>query len=89
MKKIKLLGWLLLMALATTPLFGQRVTNKTALQDFAAKKSIEFQQKKAEALKFAKQNNIPVIIENATTYMGLMYIDDNGIPQYYITDNVN
>ena len=88
MKNLAQLGLAFVLLSSTTHLVGQTVTNKTALLEHAARASSEFQQKKAAALIYAEKNNIPVIIENDSIYMELMSIDDGGIPQYYITNNV-
>ncbi len=64
-------------------------TNKAALQQFAAEKSAEFEKKKAEALEYAKANNIPIFIKTGDVFMELMFIDKDGQPQYYITENAN
>ncbi len=89
MKKINNIGLFLMLVLLSTHVFGQNLTNKKALLEFSANKSIEFQRLKAEALNYASQNNIPVIIEKEGVFMELMYIDEFGQPQYYLTENVN
>ncbi len=68
---------------------GQVSTNKQALNDFSARKATEAQAQKAEAQRFANQNNLPFIIDNDEVLMELMYIDAYGQPQYYITNNSN
>ena len=77
------------MLFAATQLLGQSVTNKAALNEFSQQKATEFQAKKAEAINFANQNNLPFIIDNEEVLMELMYIDELGQPQYYITNNSN
>ena len=74
---------------AATQVFGQATTNKAALNEFSQQKAAEFQVRKAEALNFANQNNLPFIIDNDEVLMELMYIDELGQPQYYITNNTN
>ncbi|MCK5337231.1 MAG: hypothetical protein KAJ50_00415 [Bacteroidales bacterium] len=74
---------------AATQVFGQVTTNKAALNEFSQQKAAEFQVRKAEALNFATQNNLPFIIDNDEVLMELMYIDELGQPQYYITNNTN
>ncbi len=87
MRKLTLL--LCCIAFAATQLVGQSVTNKNALNEFSQQKAAEFQLKKAEALSYAEQNKLPFLIDNDELLMELMYIDDHGQPQYYITNNSN
>lgn len=69
---------------------AQETTNLRALQEFSKEKEAEYQKKKAEALEFARQNDIPVSFQNEEgTFFELQFIDDFGRPQYYITHNVN
>ena len=77
----------LLISWGNQTVIGQ--TNKTALNQFAVEKAAEFQQKKAEAIDYAKLNDIPLFIETDNSIMELMSIDRNGQPQYYITNNSN
>ncbi len=79
-------GTFLLMSMTT---YAQKETNKLALQNFAVEKKAEFEKKKAEALKYAEEKNIPVFIQTEKAYMELMFIDEYGKPQYYITENAN
>lgn len=81
------LGLLVFIMGAHFSVMGQ--TNKVALEQFAAEKSVEFQQKKAAALEYAKANDIPVFIEEDGVFMELMFIDESGQPQYYQTENAN
>lgn len=77
------------MLFASVQVLGQAVTNKAALNDFSQQKAAEFQAKKSEARDFARTNNLPFIIDNDEVLMELMYIDEFGQPQYYITNNAN
>ncbi len=63
-------------------------TNVRALKEFSERKSNEWNLRRAEAEEFARINNIPLIIENDSTFMELISIED-GIPQYYKIDNAN
>jgi len=72
-----------------TQSFGQKTTNKSALLKFSIEKTAEFNAKKAEAVLFANQNDLPLFIENNQVFMELMYIDEFGKPQYYLTENAN
>lgn len=69
-------------------IFAQK-TNKQALNQFSAEKSLEFEKSKAEALKIANEKSIPVFIQTENSFMELMSIDKNGQPQYYTTNNAN
>lgn len=89
MKKLIITLMFFGMLLMNIQVLAQRATNKIALQEFSQKKAIEFEVKKAEALEYAKQNNIPLIIETDETFMELMFLDGFDKPQYFITDNVN
>ncbi len=67
--------------------YAQNASQKSALLDFAQEKAQLFKAKKAEALKYAKENDIPVFIDNEDVFMELMSIDADGNPQYYMTEN--
>lgn len=67
--------------------FAQNAAQKSTLLDFASEKAQSFKVKKAEALKYAEENNIPVFIDNEDVFMELMAIDSDGKPQYYMTEN--
>ena len=87
MKKIIILSFCLVVALSQV--FGQFTTNKRELNDFSTQKASEFKARKAEAINYANQHNIPILIDNKEVLMELMYIDALGQPQYYVTHNVN
>ena len=78
----------LFMSFIALNVYSQRQTDHQALTDMAERKAIEYQQKKAEALEFARENDIPVTFEADGRFYELQYILD-GIPQYYVTDNSN
>ncbi len=70
--------------------FGQSETNKQALLELSKSMSKDYQLKKAKALEFAKQNDLPVTFENDKgTFFELQYVTEDGIPMYYKTDNRN
>jgi len=69
--------------------YAQTRTNIDALEAFAEKKAIEYQKKKAYALEYALNNDIPVRYETDKTLFELQYIDESGKPIYYITHNAN
>ncbi len=66
--------------------FSQKQNNNW-LEDFAKSKSIEYKKKKKEADEYARKNNLVIkeILSDGSV-MELQEIED-GIPQYYITDN--
>ncbi len=83
------LGFILIVLFIGMQSFAQQTINKSALLKFSIEKTAEFNAKKAEAVLFARQNNLPLFIENDQIFMELMYIDEFGKPQYYSTENVN
>ncbi len=85
MKKINFLVFSFIIIVSQS--FSQNLTNKKALLDFAADKSIEAQRLKAEAINYANQKNIPIVIDKEGVLMELMRIDEYGQPQYYLTEN--
>ena len=50
----------LFLALFALNVFSQIKTNQQALNDMAEREAIEYNKKKAEALEYAENNNIPV-----------------------------
>lgn len=76
------------LVVALSQVFGQ-VTNNSELNDIALTKAAEFKAQKAEAVHYANQHNLPLLIDKENVYMELMYIDALGQPQYYVTHNVN
>jgi len=68
---------------------SQTETQTKALLDFALEKTRDYEIKKEEALKWAIRNNYPVIAEIDGAILEIQFIDENGQPQYYKTDNVN
>ncbi|MBE0640447.1 MAG: S8 family serine peptidase, partial [Bacteroidales bacterium] len=68
-------------------LWAQVETNHSALLQFSASRAAEMQERKAQALEYAAQRDIPVIMEADGQYRELMYLDEFGQPQYYSTQN--
>jgi len=68
---------------------AQTTPDKNALLEFSKKKQAEFKQQKQAAVEYAKQNDIPVFINTQRAFFELMYIDENGMPRYYQTENAN
>ncbi|OQX76224.1 MAG: hypothetical protein B6D61_09100, partial [Bacteroidetes bacterium 4484_249] len=88
MKKYFTIAILIGLAIAF-PFTTQAQTNpdKIALEQFSKNKKAGFLQKKVAALEFARQNDIPIFIEADGVFMELMFIDGDGQPQYYQTEN--
>jgi len=86
MKKVILLLPLFFVLLISK---GQTFTNTANLKQLASEYLKKSSLQKEEAIKYAKENNIPMRIETNGVLMELMYIDDNGKPQYYATTNIN
>ncbi len=89
MKTLSTIFTIAFLAFISIHLQGQVESNKEKLLQFSETKTAEFNQKKAEAVEYARQNNLPMIIETDSTFMELMFIDDSGMPQYYVTSNAN
>ncbi len=71
-------------------LFGQVVTNTEALLKISKEKAIESSERRAQAEVYAEEHNIPVSFENDKgVFFELQYINEDGIPMYYKTDNSN
>jgi hypothetical protein len=68
-------------------MMAQETTNKAALLQFAQKKKAEYDIKKAEAIAFAKANNIPLTFRNDSIFYELQEVID-GVPQYYKTNTL-
>ncbi len=68
-------------------LFTQTVTNRGKLLRFAKQKSKLYQKQRAEVEKYASLHHIPVRFEKDGITYEMQYIDKNGKPQYYITNN--
>ena len=76
------------MTIFTLDVFSQNRTDQQALIEMAERKADVYQKLKAEAIEFARENDIPVTFEADGRFYELQYILD-GIPQYYVTDNAN
>ena len=63
-------------------------TNVNRLLQISQQKTFEFQREKQYAIRFAEQRKLPVRFETENAVAELMRIE-NGMPVYYITDNVN
>ena len=70
-----------------TSVEAQVETKSADLKSLSDRFTREFDKDKEQVIAFARANNIPLRIETDSVLMVLMAIDDNGIPQYYITNN--
>ncbi|HJN06620.1 MAG TPA: hypothetical protein QF480_08390, partial [Bacteroidales bacterium] len=92
MKKSKLIIIIFVVSSILLPKSGisQVRTNVEALLNFSREKAIEFNEKRAQAEEYARQNDIPIIFENDKgVFFELQYISEEGVPMYYKTDNRN
>ena len=69
-------------------LFAQKQNNR-ALRQLAAEQSSEYQKQKAIAVEYAKKHHIPIREEVDGVLKEIQFIDDRGMPQYYVTFNEN
>lgn len=91
MKRNQLTLFLTFVAIFITNItIAQFVTNTTELMRISEEKALESAEKRAQAEKFAAENNIPVTFENDKgVFFELQYISEDGVPMYYKTDNSN
>jgi len=68
--------------------YAQKASYDTS-QKIAKEEALDFNTKKAIAIDYAKEHHIPIKIDDGFTLRELMFIDDRGMPQYYITYNEN
>ncbi|MBC8320806.1 MAG: S8 family serine peptidase [Bacteroidetes bacterium] len=69
---------------------SQVVTNTEALLKYSKEKAVESIERRAQAEVYAKQNDLLVTFENDKGVLfELQYINEDGIPMYYKTDNRN
>ncbi len=67
---------------------AQTPEQRTRLLDLSARFSSDFATKKAEAIRWAEANDMPVRQEfEDGTVIELMFLSDNGMPMYYTTHN--
>ncbi len=70
--------------------YSQNRSNSAELQAIAEQASARFTVQKAEAVDFARKNNLPLTFESGTgKYAEIQFIDEFGMPQYYLTENAN
>ena len=79
----------LLLVCSTIIGLSQSKTQIEDLLNFANEKAIDYEQKKAEAIEWATRYGYPVTAEIDGSFIEIQYIDENGRPQYYKTDNSN
>ncbi len=74
----------------TSTSMAQVETNVEELLKISKEKAAEYQKKRAEAEEYARLNDMPVTFTTDDgIFFELQYIDENGIPMYYKTDNRN
>ena len=66
---------------------AQTTTKREKLLNFAGLKSKLYLKQRAEVEKYAASHQIPVRFEKEGVTYEIQYIDKNGRPQYYVTDN--
>jgi len=80
---------ILVPALFTVQLVAQSEIQKEELLKFADEKAKLYETQKAKAVAWAVQNGRPVTMEVDGSLAEIQFISENGLPQYYKTDNVN
>ncbi len=80
---------LLLLISTVSVSFSQTVTNTEALQNFAKEKAVKSQNDRDAVNDYAQRYNIPIRTKSNGKVTELMFIDDFGLPQYYVTHNEN
>lgn len=79
---------LILILLISYGAFSQAQTNKAQLEKIATEQSVFFNALKEAAISYAKVHGIPVSFTTPDgRYAEIQFIDANGNPQYYTTDN--
>ena len=69
---------------------AQTSTNTEALKKISELEKAAYLIRKAEAIRYANTNGLPIFIETpAGRYSEIQYLDEYGKPQYFITDNAN
>lgn len=69
--------------------YSQTSTQNDSLNAIAQREAKKYSIRKAQAVEWANRNGIPVTFEKDGSFFEIQYIDENGRPQYYKTDNVN
>lgn len=92
MKRIRLILKNTLVGLiCALPMFtlAQSQTNRKALEEFAERKARIYNQERAEAIEWFRQNGYPVKLDVDGRLIELQFLDEFGYPQFYSTDNSN
>jgi PKD repeat protein len=71
------------------PCFSQTISLIDSLKAIAERESKIYSIKKSQAVEWANLNGYPVRTEIDGSFLEIQYIDENGRPQYYKTDNSN
>lgn len=70
-----------------TDVFSQTETNVEALKNIADEQKQIVEQQRNEVVEFATKQNLPIRFEQDGIVFEMQYIDQNGKPQYLITNN--
>lgn len=80
---------ILIATLTAKTIFTQTTTQTDFLMEFARARNATFLEQKSIAVEWAARNNRPVMTETEGALLEIQYINDDGQPQYFKTDNVN
>ncbi len=73
---------------ALSPLRGQKITDVNSLVAFSDKKVKELKEQRKAAEVFAEKNKLPLSYRDVNgSLQELQFINGDGIPMYYISDN--
>ncbi|NOX85631.1 MAG: S8 family serine peptidase, partial [Chlorobi bacterium] len=78
-----------LVVLCSQPLLSQVTTNVEALKYIYQVKTQQWQQQREKVEQFSKTHNMPVRTDSGGVTMEMQYIDKYGMPQSYMTENLN
>ena len=79
----------LLVTFFMQPLFSQVTTNVDALKYIYQVKTQQWLQQRDAVEQYSKTHNVPIRIDSGGVTMEMQYIDKKGMPQYYMTENLN
>ena len=69
--------------------YSQTITQTDALLALSEREANAYIIRKAQAVEWAVANGYPVTVRIGDAMMEIQFLDENGRPQYYTTDNVN
>lgn len=79
---------LLVLVFFGSQIMAQTVTNKEALNELAAEFAADWELKAERVKKYAEEHNVPIRVESDNGKTREMVDVRDGIPMYYITDNL-